>query len=295
MPDPLPTRTQTLSFDGHTVRVERHDAETADAAPLVLIHGAFVSPSFMRFAVPADLLRQRTWCNLPLPGHHPWTLPEDLDEEAADTAWLTRTLVSALEALGQERPPVLVGHSLGGLAALALAADRPDAYAGVLAVSAFGGGVFDEGGGALLQLMSNLGPAGRLGFWSSVKASVFNETVHRRLSEGAAADKTALRDSASFKHAVSAYLPDVRASSAEGLRRFLKHVPDFDIREALRGVTCPVHLIAGDADPVVPAAHTELLHRLMPGSRLSWIPNAGHLPMFERPDVYDAAVRRAVI
>jgi pimeloyl-ACP methyl ester carboxylesterase len=50
----------------------------------------------------------------------------------------------------------------------------------------------------------------------------------------------------------------------------------------LHRVNVPTHVIWGEADRIIPSAYGEAFHRLIPGSTLTMIPNAGHLPHVER-------------
>jgi pimeloyl-ACP methyl ester carboxylesterase len=50
----------------------------------------------------------------------------------------------------------------------------------------------------------------------------------------------------------------------------------------LHRVNVPTHVIWGEADRIIPPAYGEAFHRLIPGSTLTMIPNAGHLPHVER-------------
>ena len=47
-------------------------------------------------------------------------------------------------------------------------------------------------------------------------------------------------------------------------------------------VKVPTQIIWGDGDRIIPPAYAEAFHRLIPGSTLTMIPNAGHLPHVER-------------
>jgi pimeloyl-ACP methyl ester carboxylesterase len=58
----------------------------------------------------------------------------------------------------------------------------------------------------------------------------------------------------------------------------------------LHRVDVPTHVIWGDADRIIPPAYAEAFHRLIPGSTLTMISNAGHLPHVERA----AAVAQAM-
>ncbi len=52
----------------------------------------------------------------------------------------------------------------------------------------------------------------------------------------------------------------------------------------LHRVNVPTHVIWGDQDRIIPPAYGAAFHRLIPGSTLTTIPDAGHLPHVERAD-----------
>jgi pimeloyl-ACP methyl ester carboxylesterase len=59
----------------------------------------------------------------------------------------------------------------------------------------------------------------------------------------------------------------------------------------LHRVKIPTHIIWGESDRIIPPAYAEAFHRLIPGSTLTMIPNAGHLPHVERPDAVAQAMQ----
>ncbi|MBF9031708.1 alpha/beta fold hydrolase [Rhodobacterales bacterium HKCCE3408] len=63
-----------------------------------------------------------------------------------------------------------------------------------------------------------------------------------------------------------------------------------DQQETLRGVRCPTLVLCGRADALCPVERHELMHDLVPGSRLVVIEDAGHMPVLERPDETNAAL-----
>jgi pimeloyl-ACP methyl ester carboxylesterase len=57
----------------------------------------------------------------------------------------------------------------------------------------------------------------------------------------------------------------------------------------LHRVNVPTHVIWGAGDRIIPPAYAQAFHRLIPGSTLTMIPDAGHLPHLERaPAVVEA-------
>jgi pimeloyl-ACP methyl ester carboxylesterase len=57
-------------------------------------------------------------------------------------------------------------------------------------------------------------------------------------------------------------------------------------------VKIPTHIIWGEGDRIIPPAYAEAFHRLIPGSTLTMIANAGHLPHVERADDVAQAIQK---
>ena len=100
----------------------------AGGRPVVLVHGIlcdrrFLAPQFDHFS------GQRGTVSVDLRGHGESDAPDQdytIDGFADDLAW-------SCDRLGLKRP-LVVGHSLGGIVALALAASYPDLVRGVVAL-----------------------------------------------------------------------------------------------------------------------------------------------------------------
>jgi len=62
----------------------------------------------------------------------------------------------------------------------------------------------------------------------------------------------------------------------------------------LHRITCPVLLIWGGNDRLVPPAHGDAYRKHLPHAELKKIPNCGHLPMFEQETDFVQAVSQFV-
>ena len=60
--------------------------------------------------------------------------------------------------------------------------------------------------------------------------------------------------------------------------------------ETLKSVQVPRLILMGERDTLCPRARHDLMHELIPGSRLAVIPGAGHLPTLEQPELTNAAL-----
>jgi pimeloyl-ACP methyl ester carboxylesterase len=63
------------------------------------------------------------------------------------------------------------------------------------------------------------------------------------------------------------------------------------ITAALQGVRAPTLLIGARQDRIMPPVGTPVAAKLIPGARLEWIDQCGHLPMIERPEEYLGVLR----
>ncbi|MFT4743480.1 MAG: pimeloyl-ACP methyl ester carboxylesterase [Yoonia sp.] len=63
-----------------------------------------------------------------------------------------------------------------------------------------------------------------------------------------------------------------------------------DQQDTLRGVTVPALVLCGATDTLCPVHRHELMASLIPDATLTIIPNAGHLPTLEQPDLTNKAL-----
>jgi len=63
-----------------------------------------------------------------------------------------------------------------------------------------------------------------------------------------------------------------------------------DQRETLRNVAVPTLVLCGEEDQLCPLDRHELMHELVAGSVLRVIPDAGHLPTLEQPEMTNKAL-----
>ena len=163
----------------------------------------------------------------------------------------TSWLSEWMDAVGLERAH-LVGHSMGGYVCLRLAASKPATVRRLVLVAPAG---VPTG----RSMVGHLGPL--LGAVRYAKPSFLPVLVRDALRMGPATLWRAARD-----------------LLAE------------DVREDLRRVEAPTLLVWGRRDPLVPAAVGDLLRDEIPDSRLVVLERAAHVPMFDRPEGFDAAL-----
>jgi (E)-2-((N-methylformamido)methylene)succinate hydrolase len=85
---------------------------------------------------------------------------------------------------------------------------------------------------------------------------------------------------------------DVRgfARTIRGAFMDMFKTPWESIRPSLSGISSPTLVITGDTDALTPLKSQIALHKAIPGSRLEVIEGAGHVPVMEKPEIWNAAV-----
>ncbi|WP_345714100.1 alpha/beta hydrolase, partial [Kineococcus glutinatus] len=198
-----------------------------------------------------------------------------------------------LDAVAPTGPLALVGHSMGGMAVMALAAAHPELVAervravGFVATSAGDLAAVDHG-------LPVVGPwVARAAPWALALAVRRARLLERGRRLTGELELRAVRHW-SYASPVSDELARATARMVTGtdlevISDFLPTFSTHDEREALAALAGrEVLVLAGERDLMTPASHSEEIARLLPGSRHVLVRDAGHLVMLEHPDVVGA-------
>jgi len=168
-------------------------------------------------------------------------------------------------------PVVLVGHSMGGEIALATALALPDQVRALVLIAPAG---FDIGLAGIADSMTSR-RAALIAIWEAARSSLL--PLHDPGWLGEPADRVGYDPS---------FDPAYRASTSAVLEEF-----DFQgLGQRAAGVTRPVLLIWGSADPIVPLRVAEQVQGVLPCTRLAVLDRAFHRPQVERPDTVAALI-----
>jgi pimeloyl-ACP methyl ester carboxylesterase len=242
--------------DVHGARVryrERGEGQTG-APPVLFIHGAGGS-SAIWLSTLARVGAARRRVALDLPGHG-----QSGGRTASVDDWVSAVgQAAAALCLGRS---VLVGHSLGGLVALAAALAFPDKVAGLCLVTT--AAALRPSSRLLLRLEKEWARwpeyLGDLAYGPDTPADVRRQSVG--LAMGADHEQTLL---------------DYRAASG------------FDATARLGEIACPTLVVVGEHDQMTPPALGAALAAGIPGAALVRL-RSGHFPMHEQPDGFAAAL-----
>lgn len=261
VPNP-PHRAEWLAADGIRLRAIRAGSGNPT---LVLLHGYGESLTTWRSVVDR-LAEEHRVIAVDLPGFGGSDKPDRPYSLPAMTGWLSDFLDRWTSG-----PLVLVGHSMGGAIAAALALERPDRIEKLILIAPAG---YRIGLGGILDGMSP-GRARTIGRYLALRS--FITPIH---------DPTWMYEPDSAARYDLLEDPAYRRAATRVLAEF-----DFvGLRDRFRDIRQPTLLIWGGLDPVVPFAVGDTLSRIIPCVRFVRLPKAFHRPQAEVPDTVVAAM-----
>ena len=186
----------------------------------------------------------------------------------------------AAEALAQlDAPAVVVGHSYGAAVALSVAERHHDLVAALVLLCPAGS---PRSLNAVDRALAWPG-VGEGAAWLLMQASAAVPLVLPLLARSSRLpvlpSVLAWRRSDSWR------------SFTVEQRALVSELPEL-VRE-LPSVSCPVEIVAGRRDRVVPPAAVRQLARALPGAGVTWVPDAGHMLPWEQPELVAAVIARA--
>ena len=207
-----------------------------------------------------------------------------------------RDLYAVLNETCAERDVILVGHSMGGMTIMSLAAQHPDLFGpkvkGVALLNTSAGEVQDNVFGlprplaaafvkqwesSLALMVSDPAKAER----AKRSGTGMSRLISRWLNFGTKPDKRLV----AFTEAMSAQ------TKAEVVGDFYLSLQEHDKVEALQALGhVPTLVIAGEKDRLLPPKHARLIASEVPHARLLELHGAGHCPMLEQPEAVNAAL-----
>lgn len=217
--------------------------------------------------------------------------------DSCDVDQLGRDLDSVLAAAAGDRPTVLVGHSMGGMAIMALAEQRPELFGAqvraVALLSTTTGGLAGVDLGlprvlsplklvALPMLARGMRARPRLAELTRQTGSDLSWWLTKVYSFGDRAVSPALVD---YVGALIASTP------VEVIADFFGALMGYDKVHALPALSgVQTLIICGDADRLTPLSHSEAMRVELPNAEFVVVPGAGHLAMMEAPELVNAAL-----
>jgi pyruvate dehydrogenase E2 component (dihydrolipoamide acetyltransferase) len=260
---------QTADVGGRRIGYAGAGPKGEDGDVILLVHGYGGDRNSWLF-LQEPLAAKYPVYALDLPGHG--TSAKDVGDGTLGV--LADAVTGVLDALGADRAH-LVGHSLGGAVALAVAADDPGRIASVTLIA-------PAGFGAEIN-------AGYLrGFADAQTRRELKPVIGQLFADESLVTRQAVDDVLAYKR-----LDGVD----EALHTLLDVLLDGDAQRtdsaavlAAIGGAVPVSVVWGSADRVIPPAQAESVT----GAARYLIDGAGHMPHMERPGEVQAAIEEAI-
>lgn len=278
------TTPYTFEIDGHTMAALSFNEHLA-GTPVIFIHGIMSSVNFWVAGQTPIFAERMPWHSLSLPGHYPAAFAPDFLREHLTPELIARLTAGAVRHLVGDRPALLVGHSTGGFAALAVAAYAPDCVQGVISISGFASGRW-TGALGLLESLAGMGSVGESLFKANVRLTTASPAIYHASLRAYAADPRALYRNEALPATLERIYPDAARLDLGAMAHYFNRMPQMDITDWLPKIQCPVLALCGDRDPIVPPAASSVIAQDTPQGQLVLIAGAGHLPMAERAGEY---------
>jgi pimeloyl-ACP methyl ester carboxylesterase len=203
---------------------------------------------------------------------------------------LARDLATVLDRRVPDGPVVLVGHSMGGMTIMGLAALRPELFGSkisAVALLATSSGQLADLNFGLPELLTRVRAAVfPVAAWTMRHRPAFAERTRRLAADVVSAVTRSLSfASADVDPALVHYVDSMIAGTpVDVIAEFYPALAGLDETgslEPLRRV--PTLVLTGDKDKMIPMEHSELLVERLPDARFVVVPDAGHLVLLEKP------------
>jgi pimeloyl-ACP methyl ester carboxylesterase len=278
-----------VSADGTPLHVE----QWGSGPTVVLAHGYCLNLRFWHYQI-KDLSRDFRVVAYDQRGHGLSGRPRTEGHWVLDA--LAEDLGAVMTATGPE-PAVVIGHSMGGMAALAYARDFPESMGSRIA-----GLVLADTTAA--DVMNNVVPG--VGRWVQATLQGFEEAALKVAVGNADRIGNTWRRYSNLAYLGVRFLgfgPNPSPSKVAYNERVIAETPPdvlvslfpavtgLDVTHILPAVDVPVLVIVGSHDKLTPQGAAQRLAESLKDAELYVVPGAGHNSMFEKPDEFDARVR----
>ncbi|MEC3980240.1 alpha/beta fold hydrolase [Amycolatopsis sp. H20-H5] len=291
-----PDRTSTVAADdGTPLSVEEIDPADGGEPDLTVVgvHGFALSRRSWHF-------QRRDLASLTLPrvrqvyyDHRGHGQSGPATAETSTIEQLARDLDDVLRAVVPEGPVVLMGHSMGGMVIMELAAEFPEIFEkrveGVALIATAAGEVGARG--LPRSLLSKYNPltrgVGGLAGWQP-------GLVEFVRAAGGQLTRSAVRRLAFGSREVSPRLVDfmldmLEVTPVRGLVNFISTLGSHNRYAALAGLKhAHVLVISGDSDRFTPYSHAERIASELPDADLVRVRGAGHMVLLEQPELVNS-------
>lgn len=176
-------------------------------------------------------------------------------------------------------PAVLVGNSMGGYVSSEVAIRAPEVVERLMLVASAGVSQMDLAERPLLAMAKATGLL-ITGNAAQMRASALRPRLRHWFLSTVARHPSRIRADAAFEEMMKGVnKPGFEPALVANLR--------YDFRDRLPQIGCPVLVVWGEKDMVIPVRDADTFLELIPGARKVILEDTGHIPMVERPRTFN--------
>lgn len=294
--DDIPDHEDVVISDAVPLHMEIDDpvgAKIGERPTVVLSHGYTQHHGvwhFQRKALREAGFRVVLW------DHRGHGLSEQGEESSYTIAQLGRDLHAVITEAAPDGPLILIGHSMGGMAMMAMAEQFPE----IIRERVVGAGFVCTSSGALSTLDFGLGKqvgaaVHRLGPGTVARLSARQSTVERVLEIGKDVESYLVHRysfGSDVPMAVVRYTADmIFETPMSVISAFMPTLVDHERTDVLAefdGIETLV--IHGQQDRIVPRAHADVMVAKMPHAEYIVVENSGHMLPLEHPEIVNTEI-----
>jgi pimeloyl-ACP methyl ester carboxylesterase len=253
--------------------------DVGEGDPLVFIHG--LSGAWVNWLenIP-HFARDHRVIAMDLPGFGHSPMPAD----KISISGYGRIVDELLDSLGIDRA-VIVGNSMGGFIGAEIAISFSTRVEKLVLVSAAGLTIEHQRNEPVLRVLERLDNFLIFtGGWAATRSQQLSCRPRMRRQIMSLVAHHADRLPAPL------IAEQIAGSGKPGFVPALDALTDYPIRERLGDVDCPVLVVWGEEDRLVPVRDAHEFGRLIPNARVVVWPETGHVAMLERPAAFNALV-----
>jgi pimeloyl-ACP methyl ester carboxylesterase len=210
---------------------------------------------------------------------------------------LARDLAAVLDARVPRGPVVLVGHSMGGMTIMGLAAMHPEMFGskvvGVALISTSSGNLADLNFG-LPDLLTRVRAAVfPVAAWTMRRRPAFAERTRRMAADVVSAATRSLSFAGGHVDPALAHYVDamIAGTPVDVIAEFYPALAGLDQTGSLKPLReVPTLVLSGNKDKLIPLEHSEMIAQQLPDAEFVVVPEAGHMVLLEKPDEVTTAL-----
>lgn len=254
-----------------------------DATPLIFIHG-ILSSQHTWLDFPLRFKQYGRIITLSLPGHYPAQFPADMQQATITDSWVGDTMAAAIRQITGGKPAILIGHSTGGYASLAVAWRAPELVALAISLAGFARGIWTSILG-VAQRLQYLGPLGTGLFHTQVALGTRSAFVLDTTWKMCSYDKTAYAQGSLYQAMRPKIMAHVSHIDAKAMRMWFYQMRNIaDLTPHLPSISTSVLAIAGKQDSLVPSSQATQIANGVPNGTCVLLDQMNHALFVEQPE-----------